>query len=115
MNDDSLKVDLALISGALTALSTFMSEATGELTGRLSLVRHGTHFILSDETESDLTAAIFANKNDPELQRLLRKFLYQFQEKYGEKIKDWTGDTKEFLDSVNDAEEIFGHLISIKT
>lgn len=115
MNEDSLKVDLPLISGALTALSTFMTEATGEATGRLSLVRHGTHFILSDETESDLTAAIFANKNDPELQRLLSKFLLKFEEKYGDKITNWLGDTSDFMDSVNDAEEIFGHLISIRT
>ena len=114
-NDDGLKVDLALVSGALIALSTFMVEATGESTGRLSLVRHGTHFILSDEGKFGLTGAIFANKNDPELQRLLKKFLTQFQEKYEEELSDWRGDIGLFRDSVNDAEEIFGHLISIKT
>ena len=115
MNDESLKVDLSLISGALTALSTFMVEATGESNGRLSLVRHGTHFILTDETEFGLTAAIFSNKNDPELQRLLKKFLFQFQKKYKDILPTWMGNTQTFEDSVNDAESIFGHLISIKT
>lgn len=114
-NEDGLKVDLALVSGALIALSTFMVEATGEPNGRLSLVRHGTHFILSDEGKFGLTGAIFSNKNDPELQRLLKKFLLQFQEKYKEELPDWKGDISVFADSIDDAEEIFGHLISIKT
>ena len=114
-NKEGLKVDLPLVSGALTAISTFMMEATGEPTGRLSLVRHGTHFILSDETSGGLTGAIFSNKNDPELQRLLKKFLIQFQEKYKDELVHWMGNTNAFADSVNDAEEIFGHLISIET
>ena len=115
MNEESLKVDLPLISGALTAISTFMGEATGEKTGRLSLVRHGTHFIISDETENGLTGAIFCNKNDPELQQLLKLFLRQFQNKYKNEVANWNGDTSTFKDSINDAESIFGHLISIKT
>lgn len=114
-NKEGLAVDLALVSGALIALSTFMVEATGEPNGRLSLVRHGTHFILSDEGDFGLTGAIFSNKNDPELQRLLKKFLIQFQTKYKDVLPNWRGDVAIFKSSVNDAEEIFGHLISIET
>lgn len=114
-NEEGVKVDLALVSGALIALSTFMIEATGEPDGRLSLVRHGTHFIISDETKMGLTAAIFSNKNDPELLRLLKKFIHQFEEKYKDEIAEWRGNIGIFKDSVADAEEIFGHLISIQT
>lgn len=114
-NDEALKVDLALVSGALTALNSFMIEATGEDSGRLSLVRHGTHFIISEENESGLTAAIFSNKNDPELQQLLKKFLKKFQLKYKDQITAWRGNTNTFDIAINDAEELFGHLISIKT
>ena len=114
-SDESLKVDLPLISGAFTALSSFMVEATGEQQGRLSLIRHGTHFIISDESSLGLTGAIFSNKNDPELQRLLKKFLQTFQTKYRDEILSWQGNLDAFSDAVNDAEDIFGHLITIKT
>ena len=114
-SDESLKVDLSLISGALTALSSFMVEATGERQGRLSLVRHGTHFIISHESELGLTGAIFCNKNDPELLRLLKKFLQRFQDKYKDQIQSWQGNLNTFDNANNEAEEIFGHLITIKT
>lgn len=114
-SDETLKVDLSLISGAFTALNSFMTEAIGDYKGNLSLVRHGSHFIISDQTESGLSCAIFSNKNDPELQRLLKKFLRGFQDKYRNEIPIWTGDVNAFKDAINDAEAIFGHLISIKT
>jgi MFS family permease len=46
--EKALNVDLPLISGALSAVGSFMLEATGEKDARLNLVRHGTHFILTD-------------------------------------------------------------------
>ena len=113
--DDSLDVNLPLISGALTALSSFMIEATGEKQGRLSLVQHGTHYIISDESEIGIKVAIFSNKNDPELQKLLKDFLIRFQTKFEVTLKDWKGEVNAFSDANNDAEEIFGHLITIKT
>jgi len=60
--DKELKVDLPLISGALSAVGSFMHEATGEKDAHLSLVRHGTHFIISDENEMGLVSAVFSNK-----------------------------------------------------
>ncbi|MHA2246690.1 MAG: hypothetical protein ACXADY_17235 [Candidatus Hodarchaeales archaeon] len=112
---ENLKVDLPLISGALSAVGSFMLEATGEKGARLNLVRHGTHFILSDKKEElGLSGAIFANKNDPELQILLNKFLTRFQEKYKDIIPSWKGDLSKFKDAVNDAEEIFGPLVTIQ-
>jgi MFS family permease len=108
-----LKVDLPLISGALSAVGSFMLEATGEKDARLSLVRHGTNFILSDG-KGGISAAIFSNKNDPELQGLLSTFLDRFQEKYRDVITSWTGNVNAFADAVNDAEEIFGPLVTIK-
>jgi MFS family permease len=112
--DKELKVDLPLISGALSAVGSFMIEATGEKDGRLNLVRHGTHFIISEESEMGLISAIFSNKNDPELQKLLKKFLIQFQINFKNTLESWDGNLHVFSSAVADAEEIFGHLITIK-
>ena len=91
-----------------------MLEATGETGAKLNLVRHGTHFILSDQT-SGLTATIFANKNDPELQIILSKFLRRFQKRFSKELRNWRGDVLAFGGAVEDAEEIFGPLITIAT
>jgi len=115
--EKELKIELPLISGALSAIASFMNEATGEKGAKLNLVRHGTHFILSDSNNEGekLTAVIFANKNDPELSIILSKFLKRFLTKYAEELKDWNGDLGYFEDAVDDAEEIFGPLITIST
>ena len=112
-----LKVDLPLISGALSAVSSFMNEATGEKGAKLNLVRHGTHFILSDSNieGEKVTATIFANKNDPELSIILSKFLNRFLTKYEEELRNWNGEIGVFKDAIDDAEEIFGPLITIPT
>ncbi len=112
---ESLKIDLPLISGALSAVGSFMLEATGEKGAKLNLVRHGSHFILSDQnTDGErITATMFSNKNDPELLIILSKFLQQFVDTYAEEIKTWKGDLKVFKDAVGIAEDIFGPLITI--
>lgn len=112
--EKELKVDLPLISGALSAVGSFMLEATGEEGASLSLVRHGTHFIISDDGKMGLSAAIFSNKNDPELQGLLHKFLSTFEEKFKDVIPTWSGDLTKFNDAINYAEEIFGPLVTIQ-
>jgi hypothetical protein len=109
-----LKVDLPLISGALSAVGSFMLEATGEVGARLNLVRHGSNFILSDKGKFGISGAIFANKNDPELQGLLQKFITRFENKFSDKIVAWNGNVREFDDAVHDAEEIFGPLVTIE-
>ena len=112
--EKELKVDLPLISGALSAVGSFMLEATGEEGASLSLVRHGTHFIISDDGKLGLSAAIFSNKNDPELHSLLHKFLSTFEEKFKDVIPSWSGDLSAFHDAIDDAEEIFGPLVTIQ-
>lgn len=109
---ESLKVDLPLISGALSAVGSFMLEATGEENANLNLVRHGTHFILSD-TSGGLSGAVFSNKNDIELQKVLRRFLHRFEVRFQKVLSDWNGNVKVFEDAVNDAEELFGPLVAI--
>lgn len=102
------EIELTLLSGALKAVSSFMSETMKDK-GDLNLVRHGNHFILT-EIKSGVSAAIFSNKQDPELQSTLREFLVQFYTKYHETLKTWTGVRSLFDGAVDIAEEAFGHL-----
>lgn len=112
-NEEDYKVSLTLISGALTAVGSFMREALGERDGKLNLVNHGSYFILTEtEKETGLTVAAFTNKNDSEVQNALKKFLEEFQERYGKELENWTGRLKTFEDARESAENIFGSIVS---
>ncbi|MFX1285528.1 MAG: MFS transporter [Promethearchaeota archaeon] len=101
-------IELTLLSGALRAVSSFMSETMKDK-GDLNLVRHGNHFILT-EIKSGISAAIFSNKQDPELHSALREFLDQFCTKYEKILETWAGKRSLFDGAVDIAEEVFGHL-----
>jgi MFS family permease len=103
-------IELTLLSGALTAVSSFMNETLRER-GVLNLVRHGNHFILTDkDEESGISTVIFSNKQDPELKQALREFQIQFVAGYGHLLKAWNGQRSVFDGAVDLAEEVFGHL-----
>ena len=79
--------------------------------GVLNLVRHGNHFILTDKNKkTGISAAIFSNKQDPELHRTLQEFLEKFCMTYSEAYTNWNGDRSVFDGAVDIAEEVFGHL-----
>ncbi|MFX0122828.1 MAG: MFS transporter [Candidatus Hodarchaeota archaeon] len=101
-------IELTLLSGALKAVSSFMSETMKDK-GDLNLVRHGNHFILT-EIKEGISTAIFSNKQDPELHTALRDFLEQFHNRYVETLKNWRGTRSLFDGAVDIAEEVFGHL-----
>jgi MFS family permease len=104
------EIELTLLSGALTAVSSFMNETMSEK-GDLSLVRHGNHFILTDkDQETGISSVIFSNKQDPELKKALREFQDRFCLEFGHHLKSWNGARDLFDGAVDIAEEIFGHL-----
>ncbi|MFX0087278.1 MAG: MFS transporter [Candidatus Hodarchaeota archaeon] len=105
-----ITIELTLLSGALTAVSSFMNETMKEK-GDLNLVRHGNHFILTDKNkETGISAAIFSNKQDPELHTTLHEFLEKFCETYSDIYKTWNGSKSLFDGAIDIAEEVFGHL-----
>ncbi|MFX0016090.1 MAG: MFS transporter [Promethearchaeota archaeon] len=106
--DIDTSIELTLLSGALKAVSSFMSETMKDK-GDLNLVRHGNHFILT-EKKNGTSAAIFSNKQDPELHKALREFLEKFCIKYNETLKTWRGVRSLFDGAVDIAEEVFGYL-----
>ncbi|MHA1543250.1 MAG: hypothetical protein ACTSQH_09765, partial [Candidatus Hodarchaeales archaeon] len=103
-------IELTLLSGALTAVSSFMNETLKE-EGTLNLVKHGNHFILTDkDPNTRVSAVIFSNKPDPELKKALRDFQIEFGAEYGKFLKTWNGARNVFDGAVDIAEKVFGHL-----
>jgi MFS family permease len=103
-------IELTLLSGALTAVSSFMSEMMREK-GDLNLVRHGNHFIITDkDSNTKISTVIFSNKHDMELKKALHEFQNQFCEKYAHHLATWNGARSVFDGAVDIAEEVFGHL-----
>ena len=104
------EIELTLLSGALTAVSSFMNETLKEK-GTLNLVRHGNHFILTDkDANTGISTVIFSNKQDPELKKALREFQTEFCIEYGKHFKTWNGARSIFDGAVDIAEKVFGHL-----
>jgi len=103
-----MTVELPLLSGALIAVSSFMSETMKDK-GDLNLVQHGNNFILTEEKEG-LSVALFSNKQDPELQSALRTFLDEFYNEYGDTAVTWNGTPNLFDGAVDIAEKVFGHM-----
>ncbi|PWI48836.1 hypothetical protein CEE45_04570 [Candidatus Heimdallarchaeota archaeon B3_Heim] len=103
-------IELTLLSGALTAVSSFMNEMMKEK-GDLNLVRHGKHFIITDkDNKTGISAVIFSNKHDPELKKALHDFQKRFCEEYCQYLATWNGARSVFDGAVDIAEEVFGHL-----
>ncbi|MHA1941471.1 MAG: MFS transporter [Candidatus Hodarchaeales archaeon] len=104
-------IELTLLSGALTAVSSFMNETMSGDEGDLNLVRHGNHFILTDKDRTTgISTVIFSNKQDPELKKALREFQGLFCDQYGHLLKTWNGNRSLFDSAVDIAEEVFGYL-----
>ncbi|MHA2245203.1 MAG: MFS transporter [Candidatus Hodarchaeales archaeon] len=109
--------DLALVAGALSAISTFF-EGIGEEYAALDLVRHGRVITVQAKAgteEKQLIATVFANKIDPELRSSLETFLARFCLSYHDEINEWVGQLEIFDPAVSIAEDVFGPLIPSKT
>ncbi|MFX0150106.1 MAG: hypothetical protein ACFFAJ_04955 [Candidatus Hodarchaeota archaeon] len=100
---------LALISGGLEAIDSFMREVLER--GTMEYVLHAGYYILNDQ-QGSIRANLITNKASHELRKLLKSFTKRFNDQYLEVIKDWNGDLSLFEDADEIVEEIFGPLIS---
>ncbi len=109
--------DLALVTGALSAISTFF-EGIDEQHTALDLVRHGDVFIVQTVTQTkkgDIVATLFVNKASLELQNKLDTFLDSFCQMFEKEIISWVGQPSAFKRGIDITEEIFGPLLPSKT
>ncbi|NVM04788.1 MAG: hypothetical protein HWN67_20880 [Candidatus Helarchaeota archaeon] len=86
--------DPTLISGMLTALTSFVKETIGSKKQLKTIDQEDKKIILGHGTYS--TVAIFAEKDLPIMHHKTSDFLKTFEDSYSGKIKQWDGSTAVF-------------------
>jgi hypothetical protein len=102
----TLKIDPALISGMLTAIISFVKEAT-KSRQFLRTIEHGD-VVLVVEYGKHLFGTIVTDQETPDLRMKLRKFLTKFEEKHADILAKWTGQVPDVEKDRKLAESIFG-------
>ncbi len=100
-----VKVEPLLISGMLSAITSFVKETTRSQQ-YLQAIDHGD-VVLMIEYGDGFFVTLLANRETPEIRMKLREFVRRFQEKYGEILKRWSGDPGEFENVEKLVNEVF--------
>jgi hypothetical protein len=102
----SLSIDPALVSGMLTAITSFIKEAT-KSKQYLRTIEHGD-VILIVEFGKLVFATIVADQETPDLRMKLRLFLDGFEIKHAALLSHWTGAVPDLTKDNTFVESIFG-------
>ncbi len=86
-----------LISGMISALTTFMKEATGSRESLRIIDQQDKKVIL---TQGDYTTvALIADKNLPIIHKRVTKFTEAFERRFGKQLLNWRGELTLFKDA----------------
>jgi hypothetical protein len=102
----SLKIDPALISGMLTAIISFVKEAT-KSRQFLRTIEHGD-VVLVVEYGKRVFGTIVTDQETPDLRMKLRKFLDKYEAKHADILAKFTGQIPDAEKDKKLAESIFG-------
>ncbi|MHA1377091.1 MAG: hypothetical protein ACTSRG_01800 [Candidatus Helarchaeota archaeon] len=97
--------DPTLISGMLTALTSFVQETVGSKKGLKTIDQEDKKVILAHG--GDCTVAIFAEKDLPIIHRKTSEFLKSFETYYAGKIAKWDGASTTFKSAGELVEKYF--------
>jgi hypothetical protein len=101
----TLKIDPALISGMLTAIISFVKEATRSRQS-LRTIEHGD-LVLVVEYGKYVFATIVTDQETPDIRLRLRKFLDGFEKRHADVLSKWTGHVPDIEKDKKFAESIF--------
>jgi hypothetical protein len=101
----TLKIDPALVSGMLTAIISFVKEATRSRQF-LRTIEHGD-VVLVVEYGKYVFATIVTDQETPDLRIKLRKFLDKFETRHVDMLSKWTGQIPDLEKDKKLAETIF--------
>jgi hypothetical protein len=101
----TLKIDPALISGMLTAIISFVKEATRSRQS-LRTIEHGD-VVLVVEYGKYVFASIVTDQETPDIRLRLRKFLDKFEARHVDVLSKWTGHLPDIEKDKKLAESIF--------
>jgi hypothetical protein len=104
---------LALVSGGLEAIDTFMHEVLqhGNIHGNMEHVLHAGFFILNAQ-QKDVRANLIVNHSSLELRQRLNLFVTKFHEQNQTLLTNWDGNIDTFQDTDELVEIIFGPLFA---
>jgi hypothetical protein len=86
--------DPALISAMISALTSFVNEATGSNEMLRSINQENNKVILYHGNHT--TAAMMSEKDLPIIHKRVKKFSESFEDEFGAKLKSWKGETTFF-------------------
>ncbi|MGQ4833534.1 MAG: hypothetical protein ACP6IS_06550 [Candidatus Asgardarchaeia archaeon] len=106
-----IKVDPVLVSGMLSAITSFVKETT-KSTQYLKSIDHGD-VVLMIEYNPKFFVAMLTNRETPDLRMKLKRFVEEFDKKYGDKIREGVVVLEQFQDADKLVREIFSEEIPI--
>jgi hypothetical protein len=101
----SQKIDPALISGMLTAIISFVKEAT-KSRQFLRTIEHGD-VVLVVEYGKYVFGTMVTDQETPDIRMRLRKFLDDFERRHADILSKWTGQLPDLEKDKKQAESIF--------
>jgi hypothetical protein len=101
----SLTIEPTLVSGMLTAITSFVKEATRSKQF-LRTVEHGD-VVLVVEYGNNVFATMVADQETPDLRIGLRQFIQEFEKRHASILADWTGAMPNVEKDKELAEKIF--------
>lgn len=101
----SSKVEPNLVSGFLTAVSSFIREISPEQKGALKSIDAEDMKIMLESGE-DIVCALLVDYEDKLSREALRAVVERFEEKYKDKLKSWDGNVAIFDAFEEDIEKI---------
>jgi len=103
--DTKVKVDSSLVSGFVTAISSFTNELM-ETQGLLRSINHEGFALLMEHTESR-TVALVASEETFDIRYLLREFSMKFDEKYPKSEASRGINSKDYDDAKDLVMQVF--------
>jgi hypothetical protein len=102
--------DEDIMAGMLTAVQNFIKESFDEHGGKLKEIRFENYDILISHSKTVVVAAIISTKKPEKLRLQLRQVTDEIEERFGDKLTDWSGDKKD----LQDVDNVMKQLISGK-
>jgi len=102
--------DENILAGMLTAVQNFIRDSFEEGGGRLNEIRFEKYDIMISYSINVVIAAVISTRNPQKLRDKLAAAAREIEQLYGQRLRDWNGDTSELKHIDNVMKGIIGRL-----
>jgi len=103
--DPSRKIDPQLIAGFLSAITSF--GGTFDAKAKLRVLDYQGFKILMEETEHCRHALMVEGEENPQIDDLFNRFIFEFESKYGIELANFKGDMTPYASSGDIIQRVF--------